>query len=131
MPSYGFVSNVLQSQFSTYIFLVYFFHFFLKYEWYKDSISHLKGLIMGILILEGQMRGISRDRISSLFVKKQTFQEKRAWQALEAATPLSFWNFVVNNQTLKMRYCRSLYHSRFLSNFSFKLEVVNFCGFTL
>ena len=57
----------------------------------KPTIPHFKGLIMmGILILEGHIRVIIRGSTCALFVKKQTFQKKRLWQALEAATPMFF-----------------------------------------
>ena len=56
----------------------------------KPKIPHLKGLIEKIITLEGQEHSTIRDRPDSLNVKKQTFQEKWAWQAIEAAMPLSF-----------------------------------------
>ena len=56
----------------------------------KPTILHLKGLMVDIYILEGQGRSTIRDRTDPLNVKKQTFQEKWAWQVPEAATPLSF-----------------------------------------
>ena len=56
----------------------------------KPTIRHLKGLIVDIINLEGQDHSTIRDWPESLNVKKQTFQEKWAWQAIEAATPLSF-----------------------------------------
>ena len=56
----------------------------------RRTILHLKALIMDIIILEGQGHSTIRDGTNPLNVKKQTFQEKWAWQALEGATPLSF-----------------------------------------
>ena len=56
----------------------------------KLTIYHLKGLIVDIFILEGQGQSKIRNWPNPLIVKKQTFQEKWAWQVLEAATPLSF-----------------------------------------
>ena len=57
----------------------------------KHTIPHFKGVIMmGILILEGHIRVMIRGSTCALFVKKQTFQKKRLWQALEAATPMFF-----------------------------------------
>ena len=65
----------------------------------KPTIPHLKGLIVDIIILLGQEHSTIRDRPDPLNVKKQTFQEKWAWQAIEAATPLSFYNFIVHNHS--------------------------------
>ena len=50
----------------------------------------LKGLIVHIINLEEKEHSTIRDRPDSLNVKKQTFKEKWAWQAIKAATPLSF-----------------------------------------
>ena len=57
---------------------------------HKPTIPHFKGLIVVIIILEGQEHCTIRDRPDQLNVKKQTFQEKWAWQALEGAMPLSY-----------------------------------------
>ena len=56
----------------------------------RRVILYLKALIMDIFILEGQGHSTIRDGTNPLNVKKQTFQEKWAWQVLETATPLSF-----------------------------------------
>jgi len=42
-------------------------------------------------ILEGQEHSTIRERPDSLNVKKQPFQEKWAWQAIEAATSRIFF----------------------------------------
>ena len=66
----------------------------------KLTIPHLKGLIVDIYSLEGQGRSTIKDRPDSLNVKKQTFQEKWVWQVREAATPLSFYKFIVHNHKI-------------------------------
>ena len=53
------------------------------------QIAHLKAQIEDIYIQEGQGHSTFRDRQDPLIVKKQTFYEKWAWQALEDAIPLS------------------------------------------
>ena len=56
----------------------------------RCAIHLLKALIMDIIFLKGQGHSTIRDSTDPLNVKKQTFQEKWAWQVLDAATPLSF-----------------------------------------
>ena len=78
-------------------FLLDFFNFLQKYQYYKDMkylilklwYIFLTIMIVGILISQGQGCGIFRDRLCPLIVKKRTFQEKRTWQVLEPARLLS------------------------------------------
>ena len=97
----------------------------------RRAIPHLKALIIDINMLKGQGRFTIRDKANPLNLKKQDFQEKWAWQALEGATPLSFCKFITYYQGYKMTYCGSLYHFYFLRKLSLKLEFVNFRNFTL
>ena len=76
----------------------------------RRAIRHLKALIMDIIVLKGQGHSTIRDSTDPLNVKKQTFQEKWAWQVLDAAMPLSILSFITNNHSFKMMYCGSLYH---------------------
>ena len=55
----------------------------------KQMIPHLKGLVMGILIPEGEGRGVIRGLPRPLFVKSVLFRKKGVATS-KAATPLSF-----------------------------------------
>ena len=66
-----------------------------------------------------------------ILCEKCTFWEKRAWQAPDNATTLSFQNFFVHYQRFKMRYWMPLYHFYFCIKLSSKLKVLKMFYFMM